>query len=62
MSDNKFRYYQIDSTTIVKANNKSEAEAVSRGRRGVPGTTLATEVVVEQLTANEARELADEMV
>lgn len=62
MSENKFRYYEVNQVAVVKANNKTEAEAVARGRRGVSGTTLATETVIEQLSAVEARDLADEMV
>lgn len=62
MSDVKFKYFEITKTAVVRANNKSDAEAVASGRRGVSGSTLASEVSVTQLSAPEARELASEML
>lgn len=62
MSENKFKYFEITNTAIVRANNKTDAEAVARGRRGVSGSTLASEVSVEVLSATEAKTLAEGML
>lgn len=55
---NKFRYYTVNTSTVVRANNKTQAEAIARGRRGVPGTVLDASVEVERVTAGEAKALA----
>lgn len=55
---NKFRYYTVNTSTVVRANNKTQAEAIARGRRGVPGNVLDTTVEVDRITAGEAKTLA----
>ena len=52
------RYYEVSTSTIVKALNKTDAEAIARGRRGVSGSVLGTETWVERVTATEARNSA----
>lgn len=57
-ASNKFRYYTVETSTVVKALNKTDARAVARGRRGIPGTVLDTTVGVERVTASEARSIS----
>lgn len=60
MSDNKFKYFTVTTTAIVKANNKTQAEklAMSNGRRpaGVPGELIFKDVEIERISAVEAHE------
>jgi hypothetical protein len=53
MSD-KFRYYEVTITKVVKANNKTDAIALGLNRRGVPGQTLAQDIDAVRVTAGEA--------
>lgn len=55
MSANKFRYYTVETTSVVKANSKTDAEAIARGRRGISGSVLSTETTVDRIAAAEAR-------
>lgn len=55
---NKFRYYTVETSTVVKALNKTDARAVARGRRGVPGSVLDETVGIERVTAGEAKAIA----
>jgi len=57
MSSNKFNYYTVTTTTIVKANNKTDALAVTMNRRGVTGEILTREVYVDRIAAAEAHAL-----
>lgn len=52
---NKFRYYTVTTTSVVRANNKTDALALAMNRRGVAGQNLFTERDVERITAAEAR-------
>jgi len=60
MADNKFKYFTVTTTTIVKANNKAEAEKLAlsnkRSLSGVPGELIYKDVEVERISAIEARE------
>jgi len=60
MSDNKFKYFTVTTTALVKANNKTDAErmAMSTGRRpaGVAGELIYKDVKIERISAVEAQE------
>lgn len=56
MSDNKFKYFTVTTTTLVKANNKADAHKLAMGRRGVTGEVMFNDVEIERISAVEARE------
>jgi hypothetical protein len=56
MSDNKFKYFTVTTTTLVKANNKTDAQKLSLGRRGITGEVMFQDVEIERISAIEARE------
>ena len=61
MSENKFKYFAVTTTTLVKANSKADAEKIAEGRRGVRGELLATYVDVDRISSIEAREQLEEL-
>ena len=56
MSDNKFKYFTVTTTTLVKANNKTDAQKLSLGRRGITGEVMFQDVEIERISAIEARQ------
>lgn len=54
MSNSKFNYYTVTTTTVVRANNKTDALSLARNRRGVPGQSLSQETEIERIPAAEA--------
>jgi hypothetical protein len=60
MAENKFKYFTVTTTSIVKAANKTEAEKIASGSRrkvaGVAGELIFKDVEVERITAIKARE------
>ena len=60
MSDNKFKYFTVTTTSVVKANNKADAEKIALSNRrngaGVAGELIYKDVEVERITATQARE------
>jgi hypothetical protein len=60
MSDNKFKYFSVTTTTIVKAANKADAESIAlsskRSLRNINGELIYKDIEVERITATEARE------
>ena len=60
MAENKFKYFTVTTTSIVKASNMAEAEKIASGNRrtvsGVSGELLFKDVDVERITAIKARE------
>jgi len=60
MPENKFKYFTVTTTSIVKAANKTEAEKIASGSRrkvaGVVGELIFKDVEVERITAIKARE------
>ena len=60
MAENKFKYFTVTTTSIVKAANKTEAEKSASGSRrkvaGVAGELIFKDVEVERITAIKARE------
>ncbi len=60
MSENKFKYFTVTTTAIVKATTKSDAEAIASGRRvsAATGKALYRDVVIERISAIEAHDMA----
>ena len=60
MSDNKFKYFTVTSTTIVKAANKADAERIAlsnkRSLNNVNGELVYKDIEVERISAVQARE------
>jgi len=59
MSDNKLKYFTVTTTSLVKANNKTDAEKIamsSSNRRSNLGEVLFKDVEIERISAVEARE------
>lgn len=61
MSDNKYKYFAVTTTTLVKANNKTDAQKIAAGRRGVPGEMMFKSTDVERISSIEAREQIEEL-
>ena len=61
MSDNKFKYFAVTTTTLVKANNKTEAQKLAMGRRGVAGEVLFNTTDIERISSAEARDQIEEL-
>jgi len=60
MIENKFKYFSVTTTSIVKAANIKQAEKVASSNgnyiSGVSGEILFKDVEVERITAVEARQ------
>lgn len=59
MSDNKLKYFTVTTTSLVKANNKTDAGKIamsSSNRRSNLGEVLFKDVEIERISAVEARE------
>lgn len=56
MSENKFKYFTVTTTTLVKANSKTDAQKLAMGRRGITGEVMFQDVEIERISAVEARE------
>jgi hypothetical protein len=61
MSDNKFKYFAVTTTTLVKANNKTDAQKLSMGRRGITGEVLFNTTDIERISSIEARDQIEEL-
>lgn len=61
MSDNKFKYFAVTTTTLVKANNKTDAQKVAMGRRNADGELLFKSTDIERISSIEAREQIAEL-
>lgn len=57
MSSNKNKYFEVTTSVIVKAPNKTEALSVASRKRGASGEILSTDTWVENLTAASAKVL-----
>lgn len=55
MSKNHSKYFEVTTTSVVMANNKTDAAAISEGRRGVVGKILSSDRWIDQITAAEAK-------
>jgi len=62
MSDNKLKYFTVTTTTLVKANNKGEAEKIAASNRrkvtGLAGEALLKQIEVDRISAVEAKQMA----
>lgn len=59
MPENKFNYFEVTTSYIVKAKNKSEAEKVVLGRRGVKGEVITSKTSIDRIPAVEVREMLE---
>jgi hypothetical protein len=61
MSDNKLKYFTVTTTTLVKANNKTEAEKIAMSNRrkvsGLSGEALLKQIEVDRISALEAKQM-----
>ena len=57
MSSNKMKYFTVTTTSVVKAESKTQAQLVALRKRGVPGTVLTSSTNVDQIRAAEANSL-----
>lgn len=57
MSDNKGKYFEVTTSTIVRANNMRDAVAALKSKK-VPATILYNDSDVVRISAAEAREVA----
>ena len=55
MTENKFKYFTVETVTVVKANSKTDAEKLAMGRRGVAGEVILKTTDVERISAIQAR-------
>lgn len=61
MSDNKFNYFAVVTTTLVKAKNKQDAEKISVGRRGVNGEVLFKSTDIERISSVQAHKQINQL-
>jgi hypothetical protein len=59
MAENKFNYFEVTTSYVVKAKNKTEAEKVALGRRGVKGEVITSKTNVDRISAVEVREMLE---
>lgn len=59
MSDNKFKYFEVTTTALVRANSKTDAEKLAMGRRGITGEVLSKHTEIDRVSAIEAREMLE---
>ncbi len=56
MSENKNRYYEVTTTTVVSARNMTDAATIARTRRGVNGGKfLSQDQRIERVSARIAQ-------
>jgi hypothetical protein len=60
MAENKFKYFTVTTTSVVKAPTSAEAQKIAKSNNrkvsGVRGELLFKDVEVERITAVKARE------
>ena len=61
MTENKFDYFAVVTTTLVKAKNKEEAQKVASNRRGVTGERLFQSTDIERISSVEARKQIEKL-
>lgn len=63
MSTNKSKYWEVTTTKIVRAVNKTEAVKAASVRKPVTGTEVLTSLTsADRISAAEAHYFANEMV
>jgi hypothetical protein len=55
----KLKYFEVTTSSIVAAKNKSDAYAIARGRRGVSGKVMKSEQWADRITSTEAHRLSE---
>ena len=62
MSDNKLKYFTVTTTTVVRANNKADAEKIAASNRrkvtGIPGEGIVKQIEVDHISAAVAKQMA----
>lgn len=53
MSADKQKYFEVTTVSLVRANNKTDAEAIARGRRGLTGSVVEQDTWVERILASQ---------
>lgn len=61
MTDNKFNYFAVITTTLVKAKNKKDAEKISLGRRNVNGEILFKSTDIERISSVQAHKQVNQL-
>jgi len=61
MPENKFNYFAVVTTTVVKSKNKKEAEKVSFGFSKSEGEILFKSTDIERISSLEAHKQADQL-
>lgn len=61
MSDNKFKYFAVTTTTLVKANSKTDAQKLAMSRRGIQGEVLFRSTDIERISSAEAHDQLEEL-
>jgi hypothetical protein len=61
MSDNKFKYFTVTTTTLVKATSKTDAQKLAMNRRGIAGEVLLTSTEIDRISSVEAHEQLEEL-
>lgn len=56
MSSNKYRYYEVTTTSVVQALNQTDAIKLSQNKRGVVGRVLSEETSIDRVGAAYANE------
>ncbi len=59
MKDNKFNYFAVVTTTLVKAKNKQDAERTSLGRRN--GEVLFRSTDIERISSEQAHKQINQL-
>ncbi len=54
MSTNKYKYWEVSTTQIIKANTKAEALAAVAPRKMPSAKVLSSDVFAERISASEA--------
>jgi hypothetical protein len=59
MSDNKFNYFEVNTSYVVKARNKTEAEKIVNGNKNTKGEILSSSTEIDRVSAVEVREMLE---
>ena len=54
MPENKYNYFTVETVTVVKATNKTDAEKIALGRKNVKGQVLMQSTDVERISSVQA--------
>jgi hypothetical protein len=54
MSENKFNYFTVETITVVKAANKTDAEKIVLGQKNIKGKVLMQSNNIERISSVQA--------